>query len=221
MGASRLDSRDALSPSAMSSPVLLAIDTAGPRLQLALLKDGSADIEIIDLARGHAEILFGEIAGLLARNALEYAGLTHLAVTTGPGSFTGLRIGLSAARGLGLALGVPVIGVPTLLALSLTAPIGEPVTVSIDARRNEAYRQDFSAPGLPVSEPLAVPIADATLNAASNHVTDPQVNIEQLARFAANVDPEEWSPMPLYVRAADAKPQEGAMIARADAQIAK
>ena len=67
-----------------------------------MLKGESVDTEIIDLARGHAEILFGKIAGLLTRNGLEYAGLTHIAVTTGPGSFTGLRIGLSAARGLGL-----------------------------------------------------------------------------------------------------------------------
>ena len=73
--------------------------------------------------------------------------LARIAVTTGPGSFTGLRIGLSAARGIGLARAIPVVGVPSLLAISLSAPAGKPVSVLLDARRGEAYFQSFSAPG--------------------------------------------------------------------------
>ena len=76
---------------------LLAIDTAGPRLQLALRVDGAVDVSIDEIAQGHAEVLFPRIDALLARNGLTYADLERVAVTTGPGSFTGLRIGISAA----------------------------------------------------------------------------------------------------------------------------
>src|SRR4051812_38337864 len=100
---------------------ILAIDTAAPRLQLAVLRgDGGFDTLIEDMATGQAERLFPALAELLARSNASYSDLARIAVTTGPGSFTGLRIGLSAARGLALALGIPVVGIPSLLALSLS-----------------------------------------------------------------------------------------------------
>src|SRR5690606_20932616 len=103
----------------MTTPVTLAIDTARERLQLALiLADGTADTEIRDIAKGHAEIIFPAIDALLARHGLAYKDLQRIGVSTGPGSFTGLRIGLSAARGLGVALDIAVIGIPSLVALS-------------------------------------------------------------------------------------------------------
>lgn len=196
---------------------LLAIDTSGPRLQLALLGAGSVDALVDEIAKGHAEILFDRIATLLGRNAKTYADLTRLAVTTGPGSFTGLRIGISAARGLGLALKLPTIGVPNLLALSLNATNG-PVDVKLDARRDEFYTQRFSTPGLPATPPSMVsaaaavdfPTGDATL------ITDPRVNIETLARFALTADPQDFPPDPTYVRAADAKPQTTKLISRVE-----
>src|SRR5690606_21758356 len=132
----------------MTQPVTLAIDTAAPRLQLAVvLPDGRTDILVEDIAKGHAEILFERLATLLARNDLAYENIERVAVTTGPGSFTGLRIGLSAARGLGLARKVPVLGIPSLLAISLAAPSG-PVAVLLDARRGEAYFETFPGPGI-------------------------------------------------------------------------
>jgi len=132
---------------------VLAIDTAAPRLQLALLKaDGEVDSSVDALAQGHAELLFPRLAALLERNGMSYGDLDRIVVTTGPGSFTGLRIGLSAARGLGLALGIPVIGVPTLQALSLLGPPDTPFVVLVDARRDEMYRREFFAPMRPVQE---------------------------------------------------------------------
>ncbi|HHY50287.1 MAG TPA: tRNA (adenosine(37)-N6)-threonylcarbamoyltransferase complex dimerization subunit type 1 TsaB, partial [Alphaproteobacteria bacterium] len=139
---------------------VLAIDTAGPRLQLALRAGARLDRHVEELAQGHAERLFPAIAGLLERNGVGYRELERIAVTTGPGSFTGLRIGLSAARGLGLALGIPVIGVPTLTAISLASGC-EATTVLLDARRGEAYVQSFSGPGLPVGGPQLLPADQA------------------------------------------------------------
>ena len=198
-------------------PTVLAIDTAAPRLQLALLgADGQVDVSIDDLAQGHAEILFDRIAALLARNGAAYPDLSRIAVTTGPGTFTGLRIGLSAARGLGLALDLPVIGVPSLLAISLAAPAGLPVAVLLDARRDEAYFQAFSAPGIPTNDARILPMADARALVAPSAtlLESPFVDIAALARFAASIDPAAFPPEASYVRSADAKPQENARIAR-------
>ena len=198
----------------MTTP-LLAIDTAAPRLQLALLVGEAADTLVEDMAQGQAERIFPALAELLGRNRLAYADLKRIAVTTGPGSFTGLRIGLSAARGLGLALGVPVIGVPTLLALSLAAQC-RPAAVLIDARREEAYFQAFSGPAIPIGQPLLLPIDEARrrVPAGADLLTSPLVDIAALARFAAHLDPAAYPPEAAYIRGADAKPQDRFRIAR-------
>ena len=198
------------------NPITLAIDTAAPRLQLALLlADGSADVSVDDIATGHAELIFARIATLLDRNDLAYADLQRIAVTTGPGSFTGLRIGLSAARGFGLARSIPVIGVPSLLAISLSAVDG-PVTVLLDARRDEAYFQLFGAPGVPMlpAQILPMAVAQAGIVPSSTLLQSPFVDIALVARYAAAADPITHPPEAAYVRAADAKPQSAARIAR-------
>lgn len=195
---------------------LLAIDTAAPRLQLALLRGDSVDVSIDEIAQGHAEILFDRIAALLARRATAYADLTRIAVTTGPGSFTGLRIGLSAARGLGLGLAVPVVGVPSLTAVSLAGPVGQPIAVLLDARRGEAYFQHFSGPGAPMALPQLLPIdaARRLIPAGIRTIKTPFCDIAALARYAAGLPPDGFPPEACYVRSADAKPQDGARIAR-------
>lgn len=195
--------------------LVLAIDTAAPRLQLALLRADSADVLVEDMPTGQAERIFPAIAELLARNGATYADLTRIAVTTGPGSFTGLRIGLSAARGLGLALGIPVVGVPSLLALSLEAQC-DALAVILDARRGEAYVQTFSGPALPIRPPALLPAEDARalVPPGAAIVTSPMVDIAALARFAATADPASYPPEAAYVRGADAKPQEKFRVAR-------
>lgn len=196
-------------------PITLAIDTAAPRLQLALLlADGRVDTAIDDIATGHAELIFERIATLLARNGLAYADLERVVTTTGPGSFTGLRIGLSAARGIGLARAIPVIGVSSLVALSLGTD--GPVTVLLDARRDEAYFQTFAGPGLPTTEGDLVPmmIGQAATVPGTTLVTSPFVDIARLAIYGATLDPKTHPPEPNYIRDADAKPQSAARIQR-------
>ena len=199
----------------MTSPITLAIDTAAPRLQLALLRaDGGVDVSIDDIATGHAELIFGRIATLLARNGVGYPDLARVVVTTGPGSFTGLRIGLSAARGIALARNIPAIGVPSLLALSLSASGAS--TVLLDARRDEAYFQMFAGPGQPISKADIVPmvIAQAAIVPGTTLLSSPFVDIALVARYGALADPLTHKPEPDYVRDADAKPQSAARIAR-------
>lgn len=195
---------------------LLAIDTAAPRLQLALRHEGATDISIDELSQGHAELIFPRIAALLARNRIGYADLERIAVTTGPGSFTGLRIGLSAARGLGLALDIPVLGIPSLLALSLSAPPGRPAVVLLDARRDEAYFQRFAGPGHSADRPRLLPMAEARarIEAGVSRIEDPFVDIALLAAFAAHLDPALYPAEAAYIRGADAKPQEKFRVAR-------
>ncbi|MEQ1900842.1 MAG: tRNA (adenosine(37)-N6)-threonylcarbamoyltransferase complex dimerization subunit type 1 TsaB [Devosia sp.] len=194
--------------------LILAIDTAAPRLQLALFRDDVADVLVEDMPTSQAERIFPAIAELLARNGVAYADLTRIAVTAGPGSFTGLRIGLSAARGLALALDIPVLGIPSLLALSLTAR--GPVSVLLDARRDEAYFERFSAPGIGLGGPLILPMAKARARAVPGDtlIKSPFVDIAALARFAATADPAAFPPDAAYVRGADAKPQEKFRVAR-------
>jgi len=194
---------------------LLAIDTAAPRLQLALLRDEHIDTLVEDMPTGQAERLFPALEELLKRNDATYADLDRVAVTTGPGSFTGLRIGLSAARGLGLALKVPVIGVPSLLALSLVAGC-DALAVLLDARRGEAYVQTFSGPAIPIRDAALLPMdeARALVPPGAAIITSPFVDIAALARFAATADPALFAPEASYIRGADAKPQEKFRVAR-------
>src|SRR5258707_1135110 len=92
---------------------VLAIDTALEACSTAMLDTAHADVaayESLPMARGHAEALIPLIARVMHRAGLTFAELDRIAVTTGPGSFTGLRVGISAARGIGLAAAKPVVG---------------------------------------------------------------------------------------------------------------
>jgi len=197
--------------------VLLAIDTAAPRLALAVLRGERVETLVEEMATGQAERLFPALAELLERAGTSYGEITRIAVTTGPGSFTGLRIGLSAARGLGLALSLPVLGVPSLLALSLGVP--GPSAVLLDAKRGEAYFQSFDGPAQPMRAAALLPMAEAEalLPAGMTPITSPLVDIAALARFAASADPAAYPPEATYIRGADAKPQDRFRVARVPA----
>jgi tRNA threonylcarbamoyl adenosine modification protein YeaZ len=198
-------------------PVVLAIDTSAPRLQLGLLRaDGTADTLVEEMAQGHAERIMPAIGELLARDGIGYPDLERIAVTSGPGSFTGLRIGLSAARGLALALKIPVLGIPSLQAISLSGKPHTPLVVLLDARRGEAYFQHFFAPGQPIDGPLLLPTERAWKRVPEGlrPIESPFCDIAALASYAAGLTPSHFPPNPVYVRGADAKPQDKARIAR-------
>ena len=104
--------------------LILAIDTALDACAAAVLDTSAGKLiaqESQAMKRGHAEALMPLIARVMKASGVAFAALDRIAVTTGPGSFTGLRVGLSAARGIALAAGKPVVGVTTLTAFA--API--------------------------------------------------------------------------------------------------
>src|SRR5438445_12615277 len=133
--------------------LILAIDTALDACAAAVLDTSAGGViaqESQAMKRGHAEALMPLIARVIKASGVAFAALDRIAVTTGPGSFTGLRVGLSAARGIALAAGKPVVGVTTLTAYA--APVvsehGEhPVVAAIDARHDHVYFQVVGGDG--------------------------------------------------------------------------
>src|SRR6201989_2495309 len=147
--------------------LILAIDTALDACAATVL-DTDAEKSIAQesqpMKRGHVEALIPFIARVMKESGLPFAALDRIAVTTGPGSFTGLRVGLSAARGIALAAQKPVVGLTTLSAYA--APlIGEdgahPIISAIDARHDHVYFQVVSGNGSSLIRPRVAPIAEA------------------------------------------------------------
>jgi tRNA threonylcarbamoyladenosine biosynthesis protein TsaB len=120
---------------------LLALETATRAGGAALLEDGRLVGESrLNIALTHSERLMAVVDRLLQDCGWDAAGLQALAVSVGPGSFTGLRVGAATAKGLALALEIPVVPVPTLDALAATLPFADaPVCPLLDARRGEVY----------------------------------------------------------------------------------
>lgn len=201
----------------------LVIDTALTACTAAVFADGERlAVRSEVMARGHAERIGGFVRDAMAASGLAFGDLDRIGVTVGPGSFTGLRVGLAFAQGLGAALGRPVVGLGTLAALAASAEDGSgPLAAVIDARRGEVYLQIFDGDA-PLSQPEALDVETARdrLAAAgvvrvvgsgaalvgfgSAGVVDPTP--EGLARLAARLDPAEAQPRPLYLRAPDATP---------------
>jgi tRNA threonylcarbamoyladenosine biosynthesis protein TsaB len=221
---------------------LLAIDTALEACSVAVFPgDDREAIVMSDLVgRGHAERLFGMIETSMRSAGLAFAELDRIAVTVGPGSFTGLRVGIAAARGLALVIGCPVIGIGTLAVHVESAReiVGDvPVLAVLDARRDELYGQRFSANGEPAA---AAEVASADHFAAMVESDDvlagagadivaaalpaearPSIahrrsapDVVALGRIGLRLPATGASPRPLYLRPPDAKPQAMKSVAR-------
>ena len=223
---------------------LLAIDTAAS-LCAACVWDTAAGVErgrsVADLGKGHAEHLMTTIAEALAAAGVDYAGLGMIAVSIGPGSFTGVRVGVSTARGLALALKLPAAGVTTLDALAEEARAaipGRAVLVTIEAGRGDLYLALYDPLGNLLYGPSVANLATALEIARQNSpvlagsaarsiaeaaaaefdvaAVSPTADIATYARIAAGRGMPSDRPKPLYLRAPDAKPQAGFVLPRAE-----
>jgi tRNA threonylcarbamoyladenosine biosynthesis protein TsaB len=141
---------------------VLGLDCSAGALSCAVLSHNLALGERSrPLARGHGEAIMGELAAVMAEAGLGFDRLDAIAVTEGPGSFTGIRVGLAAARGLGLALSIPVLGVSCFEAIASATPTdGAALMIVIDSRRTELFVQSFDSVGIPLGEPFLATGAD-------------------------------------------------------------
>lgn len=144
---------------------VLAFDSAGNSCSAAVLSDGRLRAQrFAAMERGQAEALMPMIQAVLAETEIPIDRLDLIAVTVGPGAFTGLRIGLAAARGLSLASGVPALGVTSFAAVAAAVPVelraGRPLVVALASKRAELYLQIFGQAGSE-GDPALVAPADA------------------------------------------------------------
>lgn len=223
---------------------VLAIDTALEACSAAVLDPGGGITasESVAMTRGHAETLMPLIARVMNSAGIEFAQLDRIAVTTGPGSFTGLRVGISAARGIALAARKPAIGLSTLAALA--APLiatddGTQVVAAIDARHEHIYLQVFGVNGRTLVGPRMASLRDAAraamtaparivgsaakkMAASWPRGAEPPLSVEQrgapdiewIARLGAAATDDYSPPKPLYLREPDAQPQDAARLPR-------
>lgn len=178
--------------------LILAFDTSGPWCAAALLCDGNVIASTReDMSRGQAERLMPLLQDLLAEQKSDWTQLTRIGVGIGPGNFTGIRIAVSAARGLALGLGIPAIGVSGFDALRG----GSPGIAALPAPRSTAYVQSDDAPATQIAQ-ADIPEAAVTLTERTNLAI-------AIAKLAAS-RPVGLPPAPLYLRAADAAPPRDA-----------
>lgn len=207
--------------------MILALDTCLTACSAALL-DGETVLAARSEAmpRGHQERLAPLVQELMAEAGVGFPALTRIGVTVGPGSFTGLRVGLAFAKGLSSALSIPCVGVGALEALAFGQP-GFVVAV-IDARREQVYVQMFGD-GVALMAPDALAAADAAARLAELYHGGPATLIGSgapllapalpsasvltpdgpdpvaVARLAQRGPDPLKPPRPLYLRAPDAK----------------
>lgn len=143
---------------ARRAPVVLAFDTAASACSVALgLGDAMIAHERREMRHGHAEALLPMIDRVMATAALNASAIELVAVSVGPGGFTGIRAGLAAAQGLALATQARIVGVTSFAAVAaLASPPGHALLVALDSRREEFYAQLFAADGLSRDPPRIV-----------------------------------------------------------------
>jgi tRNA threonylcarbamoyladenosine biosynthesis protein TsaB len=224
---------------------VLAIDTALAACSAAVLDTeygGIVASESLPMVRGHAEALMPLLQRIMRAAGLAFSDIDRIAVTTGPGSFTGLRVGIAAARGIALAADKPAVGLSTLsvyAAPHIAADDTCPVVAVIDARHAHVYMQVFGPGAHTFTEPRLAPLREAVQAAAAMpsfivgsaaqavaaalsaadvmpaSVDDRAApDIAWVARMGAVVPESKSPPKPQYLRAPDAQPQNAAQLPR-------
>lgn len=225
---------------------ILAIDTALDACQAVVFDSIEEKVLALlshDMKRGHAEALIPLVADVMKAAGLDYPDLDRIATTVGPGSYTGLRVGISAARGLSLASGKPAVGITTLSALS--APMiaedpAVPVVAAIDARHGNVFFHMAGAAHRVLLSPKHASLEEAIRSIATGPVrlvgpaaallaakwprhsgNAPLVvevrakpSIEWVAKLAATTEPSRSPAKPLYLRAPDVTPQQSHHVPR-------
>lgn len=205
-------------------------------------RKGGTTSRSLPMVRGHAEALMPLVAGVMSDSGMEFSELDRIAVTVGPGSFTGLRVGVAAARGIALAAGKPAVGLTTLSAIAapfFDADETKALLVVIDARHEQVYMQLFGPGGQTLIAPRHCHIRDAIRAAMASptrivgnaarlvdaawpgHERRPPLisvvkapDIAWVARLGAATPNDGPSPKPFYLREADAQPQEAGILPR-------
>lgn len=224
---------------------ILALDTSLNATAACVLDTATGEVlaeEAMFMERGHAEALLPLVERVVAK-AGGFEVLQRVAVTIGPGSFTGIRIGVAAARAFGLGCGIPVVGVSTLASLAaplLKAGDSTPVLAAIDARHGQLYAQFFDPQGAGLFEPCvctprqalelsrsrslkligsgaaAIAIEAWTMGLNAEVVARrAQPEIRFVARLGALAAPSHAPARPLYLKSANAKPTAPAPVAMA------
>lgn len=222
--------------------IILAIDTAST-LCAACVHDAEAGEErgrfVIDIGKGHAEHLMAVVEAAMKQAGASYPDLGAVAVSVGPGSFTGVRVGVSVARGLAMALKIPAIGVTTLEAIAAGARErfgARSVMSALDAGRGEINAAVYDELGMPVYGPAVTAFSDAAelarryspvlAGTAAMAIADEASGRFEIGSTLATADIGIYAklaalkgggekPKPLYLREADAKPQAGFVLPRA------
>jgi tRNA threonylcarbamoyladenosine biosynthesis protein TsaB len=227
---------------------ILAIDTSCGAASVAVVEGGEAEplaAMSLPMTRGHADVLAPMIEEAMRGVDGGFPSLARIAVATGPGSFTGIRVGLAMARAMGVALAIPVVGVSTLAAFAaplLSEPRTGIIAAAIDARHGSVYFQLFEASGRPLGPPrcdsprecvraigagpawlagdAAALVAGEAQRAGLPYDLDAAreaPDIVALAWIGLAVDPALSPPRPVYVKLPDARPNAAEPIARAPA----
>lgn len=226
---------------------VLAIDTALEACAAAVVEtDREGDpravaAEFVPMERGHAEALLPLVDRIVGA-AGGFRVLDRVVVTVGPGSFTGLRVGISAARAIALAAGIPAVGVTTLSAYAapvIASGVGTLVASAIDARHGQVYLQVFAPAGRTIVTPRIVAAREAVRQLGTGSVrivgsgakilgeaaraiglevlledASAAPDILWVARLGMSASPSQAVPKPFYIRAPDAKPQDHVRIPR-------
>lgn len=217
---------------------ILAIDTALTSVSVCIL-DGSTALPLVvhsqHMLRGQAEAVIPMIEKTVGALPDRFSSISRIAVTVGPGSFTGIRVGISAARGLALVRRLPLVGVSTLAAFAAPFMAGQGndvIAASVDARHGQVYIQAFAPGGQMIIAPRAMPVREAiralgsgpvrfvgsgapimaieawSMGLRAEAVPDTVTpDITYIARLGLLADPARSPARPLYLRPVDATPQ--------------
>ncbi len=224
---------------------ILAIDTALGACSACVLEAGTdrpLASEQLAMDRGHAEALMPLVERVMKQVDGGFASLGRVAVTVGPGSYTGLRVGVSAARAIAFAAAIPVVGVTTVAAFA--APLigrepGRVVAAALDAKHGQVWFQALSSEGKPLVSLRQMSYRDAARAIGAGPVSlvgssalavaneawaiglDALVlddakapDIAWVARLGLIADPDSAPPRPLYLKAPETTPQDKARLPR-------